>query len=100
MTATYDKDWRQRVRRYAADEDSDACSGVGDLYADCCFEHDHAYRTGTDVYGRAMTRAEADAAMRRCIQAHSVLGVMDPLSWWRWAGVRLFGASSWQGTET
>ena len=94
----YDREWRQRVRRFAADEDSDGCSGVGDLYADCCFEHDHAYRTGRDVYLAPTTRAAADAALRRCIQAHSLLGRFDPLSWWRWAGVRLFGAKSWKGS--
>jgi hypothetical protein len=88
-------DYWARVRRRAKELKSDGCSGVPDFHLDCCLEHDIAYRTGHTVDGEPLTRAEADARLRRCIQKDSSLGVLDPMSWWRWAGVRLFGASSW-----
>lgn len=87
MNAAY---WK-RVRERAADLGSDGCTGVSELYRDCCFEHDIAYRTGHTVLGRATTREEADRRFRQCIQSRSALGRFSPVSWVRWAGVRLFG---------
>lgn len=82
------------VRQKAADLKSDGCSFVADIYVDCCYEHDCAYRTGTRMDGTPITRREADARFRQCIQKHSVFGRFSPLSWWRWAGVRLFGRTA------
>lgn len=96
MSDPYGPIWRARVRRLAADEDSDVCTAVADLYADCCFEHDHAYRTGTDIWRRPITRAAADAAYWQCMTAHSYLGRGDPVAWVRWLGVRLFGRRAWR----
>lgn len=92
-----DKHYWERVRFAAKQLDSDGCTGVPDIYLDCCYEHDVAYRTGTDVDGNQITRAEADEQLRRCIQEHSLLGMFSPLSWLRWAGTRLFAGSSWRG---
>lgn len=81
----------ERVAVAAGLLQSDGCTGVTQAYQPCCHEHDIAYATGRTVEGAPITRAEADAMFRRCIQARSVLGAASPLSWWRWAGVRLFG---------
>lgn len=86
-----DKKYWQDVRRKAKELGSDGCSGVIDFYVDCCSEHDIAYETDADVYGHPMTRAEADADFRRCIQSKSPFGAFSPMSYWRWLGVRLFG---------
>lgn len=83
------------VRVRAAELESDGCTGVPDFYADCCLEHDLAYRTGLDprasFVGRSIpiSRAAADRRLRECIQARSKFGRFSPLSWTRWAGLRL-----------
>ena len=93
-------EYRALVRAKAQELESDGCSGVPDFYLDCCYEHDIAYRTGCDVYGNPITRAEADRWFRISIQNHSILakvklGFLSPVSWWRWAGVRILGGSSY-----
>lgn len=95
MTNDRDEYW-QRVREKAAELQSDGCSGVPDFHIECCWAHDIAYRTGMTVDGETLTRAEADARFRRCIQSRSAFGLFSPMSWWRWLGVRFGGASSWQ----
>lgn len=82
--------WR-RVRQRAWELRSDGCTGVVDVYKDCCLEHDIAYRTGRTVEGAPVTRTEADAMFRRCMQRRSFLGVLSPMAWIRWGAVRLFG---------
>lgn len=87
----------QRVRLIAKGLGSDGCTGVGEFYRDCCLEHDIHYRTGCRIDGTPISRAEADARFRECIQARSPWGKLSPMSWWRWAAVRLFGGKSWRG---
>jgi hypothetical protein len=82
-------DYWDLVRAKAKELNSDGCTVVADIYVDCCFEHDLAYRTGLTVYGDPITRKEADVRFRKCIQSHSKLGKFSPLSWVRYAGVRL-----------
>ena len=81
----------ERVRARAAELNSDGCSGVADIYLDCCYEHDIAYRTGKAFEGDRTTRAQDDARFRECIQEHSSFGRFSPVSWWRWLGVRILG---------
>ena len=88
-------DYWQAVRERAADLQSDGCSNVTDLYLDCCLEHDIHYRTGKTLAGVEISRQEADKVFRSCIQSRSPFKVFSPMSWWRWAGVRIFGASSY-----
>lgn len=95
MTNDREEYW-QRVKERAAELLSDGCSGVPDFHVICCLEHDIAYRTGQTVDGESLTRAEADARFRRCIQSRSLLGFFSPMSWWRWLGVRVGGSASWQ----
>lgn len=88
---TPNAEYWQRVRARALELGTDGCTGVADVYVDCCYEHDIACRTGADVNGQPATWAGAAWRLRRCIQERSRLGVLSPLSWWRWAGVRLYG---------
>lgn len=89
----------EAVRQRAARLGSDGCSGVADCYVDACLEHDCHYRLGYTLYGDPLTRSQADALFRQRIQELSPLGVMSPMALWRWAGVRLFGGSSWRSAK-
>lgn len=84
MTA---EDYWVRVRQRAAELGTDGCTAALDVHLDCCLEHDIAYFTGRDVDGNPVTKAEADAAFRRCLQSKSRWGRFSPMSWWRWAAV-------------
>lgn len=75
--------------------DCDGCTGVLDFYRPCCVLHDFHYRIGLDFDMTAISRALADAKFRRCMQTRSIVGVFSPMSWWRWAGVRIFGGKAW-----
>ena len=76
---------------------SDGCTGVSELYHECCLQHDLAYRTGNDpqqLYCHTVapiSRAEADAQFRRSMQQRSKLRVLSPVAFGRWLGVRIWG---------
>lgn len=70
---------------------SDGCTDIPEFHHDCCVIHDLGYRYGIDSWGRLISRDEIDANFRKCMQADSIFGRFDPMSWWRWAGVRIFG---------
>lgn len=91
--------WLQ-VRHWAKREGSDGCTGVADIYVEACYEHDHHYQYGKTLYGDPITRAQADARFRQVIQSRSKAGRFSPMSWWRWAGVRLFGGLPWSNYRT
>lgn len=80
---------------------ADGCSGPTlQVHRACCDEHDIHYRTGQRLDGTPITRREADAEFRRCMQERSRLGKWTPMAWWRWAAVRTFGGQFWQGDTT
>lgn len=86
------------VEALAASIGSDGCSGVPDFYRCCCVVHDLAYKFRMDPWGRPVrTKKTADKNFRKCIQGHSRLGVLSPMSWWRWLGVKRFGQRPWDG---
>lgn len=97
----------QWVRVEAAKLRADGCTGVPEFHRDCCLEHDIAYRTGFDPRAAfksgewlaPITRAEADARFRKCNQERSLMGRFSPMSWWRWAAVRLMARKAFKGTE-
>ena len=89
--------YKHVVAVMAREVHADGCSGVPDWYKRGCDEHDVAYRTGKDPLGHWITRREADKRLRWYIQLNSIFGVCSPMAWWRWAGVRLLGASAWKG---
>jgi hypothetical protein len=84
---------------------SDGCTGVPDWYLDACLEHDGHYATHvwcayTDEEGAfhpsyAISRETADLRFRHVIQTMSRFGRWSPLSWWRYAAVRVFGRKLW-----
>lgn len=85
------RDW-DRIRQLAADLQSDGCTVVTEAFRDCCLLHDILYKTGTDPdTGVAVSRRDADVALRHCIQSRSRLGRLSPVAWWRYLGVRVFG---------
>lgn len=85
-----------RVAHVARELGSDGCSVVTEMYQPCCHEHDIHYRTGVDMAGRPITRREADAEFRRCIQRRSRLGRLSPVAAVRWIGVRIGGWWGWR----
>lgn len=87
------------VREYASWINSDGCTGVADFYLDACLEHDYHYRTHRWLDGRPIFRSEADERFRRVIQSRSPFGRISPLSWWRWAGVRILGRHAWNANN-
>jgi hypothetical protein len=93
-----DEAYWQLVRDIAEAIESDGCTGVIDFYLDCCLEHDIAYRLGCNIFGEPLSRAQADASLRRCIQAKSRFGRLSPMAFLRWLGVRVFGRKSYRGS--
>lgn len=86
-----------RVRVKAKELNSDGCSGPTQLFQDCCFEHDIAYRTGETVDHERKSQHEADDDLRECVQCFSLFRWLSPVSWARWVAVRLFGWTSYKG---
>lgn len=79
------------VKAKALELGSDGCTGVPDVYLHCCYEHDIHCKTHHTMRGVPISSAEAAQRFRDCIQAHSSFRWLNPLSWWRWFGVRRFG---------
>lgn len=78
--------------------DSDGCTHAFEINVNCCWEHDFAYTYGLDPIAyfnrrtsKLIDRKEADARFRRCNQCESPLKKLSPMSWWRWAAVRMGG---------
>ena len=91
------RDYWQRVREAADDLGTDGCTMATGAFRDCCLRHDVEYRTGRSaVSGRRLTRAEADARLRGCMQSRAWLGYWSPMAWLRWSAVRLFGGRAWR----
>ena len=78
---------------------SDGCTKVPDYFLPECIKHDFYYRTHIGFDGKVLTRAEADKRFRLGMQKRSVLGILSPVSWIRWAGVRLFAQAAWDRHE-
>ena len=78
---------------------SDGCTKVPDYFLPECIKHDFYYRTHIGFDGKVLTRAEADRRFRLGIQKRSQFGVLSPVSWVRWAGVRLFAQAAWDRHE-
>lgn len=91
---------------------SDACTKSFDFHVQCCYVHDLSYYYGRcaccayklylndskDVWGEAptATRLEIDQTFRNCIQTKSSVRKASPLSWVRYAGVRVGGWWAWR----
>ena len=105
-------DW---VREECDKIGSDGCTLVSEMFHKCCSQHDLAYYWGKNPksaynyyittvapdneacwrYADPVTRKEADDQFKTCIQGCSVFKRFSPLSYIRWAGVRIGGAGIW-----
>jgi hypothetical protein len=74
---------------------TDGCTGVTQIYKAACVIHDFYYVTHRDFQGTPITKAEADKRFRQVLQKLSFFGILSPMSWWRWAGVKAFGHMFW-----
>jgi len=97
--------YMQWVAREAYEMGSDGCTLVSELYHPCCLEHDLGYRIGLDPrvayklgweHAPLISRAEVDKRFRQCMQQMSPAGKWSPVSWLRWAGVRIGGYFLWR----
>lgn len=81
----------------------DGCSSVPDFnsrYRGCCNRHDRDYRTHVDSEGWPLTKAQADARFRHCLQRRGkTFFGRNVLSWIYWAGVALAGQKHWDKNE-
>lgn len=84
ITPTYTHDLEVAIQ-------SDGCTDIPEFHHHCCVVHDLGYRFGIDPYGTKIDRRTADANFRKCMQKDSPLGRFSPMSWWRWAAVRVAG---------
>ena len=87
---TPNEDYWRRVRTRAKARQTDGCTGVPDVYVECCWEHD-IHCDGYDINGEPINWAEAAYRFRKCLQSRSPFGVFSPVSWVYWAGVRWHG---------
>jgi hypothetical protein len=87
------------VRVRAKELKSDGCTKAPDFYLDACYEHDIHYRTHAWLDGVPITRAQADALLRKRIRDCSPLGVVSPMALIWWGAVRTFGSTAWQDDE-
>lgn len=92
----WNKIYWSRVKAHADRLQSDGCSGVPDYLWWTCLEHDIHYRTHQMLSGDVIDRETADYIFRVRIQQGSGFGRFSPVSWWRWAAVRLFGEKAWR----
>ena len=101
MTMRY-WDW---IRQEAALIHADGCTGVTNMYADCCLQHDLEFYYGTSAteayrvgWAKAMpiTFAQANDHFKRCHFRMGRLGHWNPIAWVRYAAVRMRkGRSAW-----
>lgn len=82
------------IREAAARHGFDGCTGVTNARRDCCLEHDYHFRFHTTLDGLPITRSEADARFRACLQRRSRCGYWSPMAWWRWLGLK-FNRTTW-----
>jgi len=91
MAVTDNEEYWRRVEARASALGSDGCTHALAWNLRCCLEHDCHCRTGMTLGGHPINRAEADYVFYACNRARawSRLSWYDPLSWWRYGGVRL-----------
>ena len=88
-STAWDRVYWSLVRERARAIKADGCSGVPDWMVWTCYEHDIHYRYHMTLEGGHIDKAQADYCLRVRIQQGSAMGVLSPVSWWRWAGVRV-----------
>lgn len=97
LPSGYDLSYWSQIYTKAKEIEANGCTGVSEIYRDSCYEHDIHYGTGKTIYGKPLTRGDADAIFWERIVELSPLGVFSPVGWIRWMGVRMFGSKAWRG---
>jgi hypothetical protein len=92
----WDKLYWSDVRERAIELESDGCTGVPQWLIWTCWEHDIHYRTHKMLDGTMIDKRTADYIFRVRIQQGSGFGVLSPVSWWRWIGVRMLAKRAWE----
>jgi len=93
------------LREEAALIHADGCTGVTNLYADCCLQHDLEFyyaKSAADAYRQQraghpapwrdavpVTFDEANAHFRACHFRSSRFGYLNLVGWYRYAAMRL-----------
>lgn len=95
-----DEDYWATMIGIAETRKFDGCTGVPDFYLLACIEHDFHYRGHKTFYGDPITQSDADKRFRLVVQSLSVFGVLSPMSWWRWAALRLIGSFAWNSKSS
>lgn len=102
-------DW---IRQEAALIHADGCTGVSNMYGECCLQHDLEFyygRSATDGYwhygnreaeywltAKRITFEDANDHFKRCHFRQSKAGYLNVFAWWRYAVVRTKkGRSAW-----
>ena len=100
------------IREEAALINADGCTGVSNMYGECCLQHDleywagtsaasayRSYRGGAPNYWREadpITFEEANSNLKRCHFRESKAGYLNLFAWWRYAVVRTKkGRAAW-----
>lgn len=95
----WDKEYWADIKSLAQTLKSDGCTGVPDWMVWTCWEHDIHYRTHRTIDGDYLTRKDADYILRVRIQQSSGFKIFSPISWWRWAGVRVLARKAWHKND-
>lgn len=102
-------DW---IREEAALINADGCTGVSNLYGECCLQHDlefwagksaasayRHYRNGEPEYwvtAERITFEGANSNFKKCHFRQSKAGYLNLFAWWRYAVVRTKkGRAAW-----
>lgn len=100
------------IREEAALINADGCTGVSNMYGECCLQHDaefyfgksaasayRHYREGDPEYwltADRITFEQANENFKRCHFRQSKAGYLNLFAWWRYAVVRTKkGRSAW-----
>lgn len=94
-------DW---IRQEADLINADGCTGVTNMYGECCLQHDLEFRYGkqaTSAYryyvngalkpwelAASLTFEQANENFKRCHFRRSKAGYLNLFAWWRYAVVR------------
>lgn len=87
--------YHDQLQALAESIGSDGCTHGLEICIECCWEHDWTYVTGMTPRGVVVSKEYADKRFRDCIQAHTSLRWLNPLSWWRYVAVVKFGHGIW-----
>lgn len=87
------------MRERALELHSDGCTQFPFFSKDDlapCQEHDVHYRLHKTIFGKSITRQEADTRFWLALADRSPLGRVSPLAWGLWLAARALGQGAWK----